>query len=363
MLRFKVVRCFSYLLLFVLLSGLWGAQAVFAEGPEPTITSFTPIQALKGEKVVITGTGFTGATEVTFGETAVTSFTVDSDTRITAVIGKGGSGMAKVTTPGGTASKDGFHFLILELESKLAVISGESTDSFSAEVDIHYQVPEKTRFNLSINPPKDWIAYVLTSYPETKIAGLDLGPSEAFSSTERVNVNFRPLYSDVNPGDYITKMEVTAGELKTSIDLTARITDKYEMKLIPATGKYNTQATAGSDSHYIIKMTNSGTSPLENITFSADKPEGWTVKFNPEKVDGVVAGQSKDVDVIIKAPKGKTIAGDYMISLGATAKKGSSSEYIRVTVLTPSIWGWVGIIIVLAVIAGLALIFRQLGRR
>ena len=36
---------------------------------------------------------------------------------------------------------------------------------------------------------------------------------------------------------------------------------------------------------------------------------------------------------------------------------------IRVSVLTPTIWGWVGILIVLAVIAGLGMMFRILGRR
>jgi uncharacterized membrane protein len=36
---------------------------------------------------------------------------------------------------------------------------------------------------------------------------------------------------------------------------------------------------------------------------------------------------------------------------------------VRVTVLTPSIWGWVGIIIIVVVIVGLALLFMRLGRR
>jgi uncharacterized membrane protein len=36
---------------------------------------------------------------------------------------------------------------------------------------------------------------------------------------------------------------------------------------------------------------------------------------------------------------------------------------VRVTVLTPTIWGWVGIGIVVLVIAGLAVMFMRLGRR
>ena len=36
---------------------------------------------------------------------------------------------------------------------------------------------------------------------------------------------------------------------------------------------------------------------------------------------------------------------------------------IRVTVLTPTIWGWVGVIIVVLVVIGLMVMFWRLGRR
>ena len=53
----------------------------------PNVTDVDPNGGLitGGEEVVITGTSFTGATEVTFGGTPATSFTVDSDTQITAI--------------------------------------------------------------------------------------------------------------------------------------------------------------------------------------------------------------------------------------------------------------------------------------
>ena len=36
---------------------------------------------------------------------------------------------------------------------------------------------------------------------------------------------------------------------------------------------------------------------------------------------------------------------------------------LRVTVLTPTIWGWVGVIIVVLVVIGLIAMFWRLGRR
>ena len=72
----------------------------------PTITSFTPTSGGTGTSVTITGTNFTRATAVKFGGTAASSFTVDSATQVTAVVGSGATGKVTVTTPGG----DGHQF-------------------------------------------------------------------------------------------------------------------------------------------------------------------------------------------------------------------------------------------------------------
>jgi hypothetical protein len=57
----------------------------------PNITSFTPATGLPGTSVVITGTGFTGATSVEFNGIPATSFVVNSPTQITAVVPAGAS--------------------------------------------------------------------------------------------------------------------------------------------------------------------------------------------------------------------------------------------------------------------------------
>jgi large repetitive protein len=60
-----------------------------------------------GDSVEITGSGFSGATAVNFGTTPATSFTLNSDTSITAVAPAGTSGTTvdiTVVTPAGTSA-------------------------------------------------------------------------------------------------------------------------------------------------------------------------------------------------------------------------------------------------------------------
>ena len=80
----------------------------FTYGTFPTVTSVSPNVGppAGGTSVTITGTRFTGATAVDFGATPATSFTVNSDTSITAGSPAGSAGTVDitVTTPGGTSA-------------------------------------------------------------------------------------------------------------------------------------------------------------------------------------------------------------------------------------------------------------------
>lgn len=74
----------------------------------PVITSFSPPSGPVGTPVTITGSGFTGASKVSFGGKNATVFTVNSGTRITATVPSGAvTGKIKVTTADGTATSTG----------------------------------------------------------------------------------------------------------------------------------------------------------------------------------------------------------------------------------------------------------------
>ncbi len=77
----------------------------------PAIASFSPASAITGSVVNITGTNLTGTTAVSFGGTSAASFTVNSPTSISAIVGTGASGSVSVTTPIATGVATGFVFL------------------------------------------------------------------------------------------------------------------------------------------------------------------------------------------------------------------------------------------------------------
>ena len=74
--------------------------------PPPTLTALSSANGgtAGGDTITITGTGFTGATAVAFGQLAASSYSVDSDTQITATTPAEAPGTVDitVTTPGGT---------------------------------------------------------------------------------------------------------------------------------------------------------------------------------------------------------------------------------------------------------------------
>ncbi len=105
-------------------------QAVAADVPAPTITSFTPNSAYVGEYgdvVTITGVHFTGTTRVAFNYNAlVATFTVDNDTTIRTIVPEGVmTDVICVTTPGGTALSPG-NFTVMP-------IPGPTIASFSPD--------------------------------------------------------------------------------------------------------------------------------------------------------------------------------------------------------------------------------------
>ena len=95
--------------------------ALTGRGAGTTITSFTPSMDDPGDPVVITGTGFLGASAVTFNGVTAT-FTVDSDTQITAAVPTGATtGPIAVTVSGSTVTSS-TNFIVIVRHARTVTI-------------------------------------------------------------------------------------------------------------------------------------------------------------------------------------------------------------------------------------------------
>jgi uncharacterized protein YhjY with autotransporter beta-barrel domain len=110
-------------------------QYTYVSGP--TITAVSPGSGpiTGGTAVILTGTGFTGATTVTFGGTPAIAFTVDSPTQISATAPSGSAGPAvvAVTTPGGIATGT-YTYVAAPTVTALSPSSGSAAGGTSVSV-------------------------------------------------------------------------------------------------------------------------------------------------------------------------------------------------------------------------------------
>jgi len=53
----------------------------------------------------------------------------------------------------------------------------------------------------------------------------------------------------------------------------------------PDDGKYNTEMFAGRENTFYMTVKNTGAAKANNIQFTSEQPKGWTVEFDPDRVE------------------------------------------------------------------------------
>jgi uncharacterized membrane protein len=251
----------------------------------------------------------------------------------------------------------------LELKSPYPVLKEKSGRLFEFQVEMHYTGNKSRVFDLSVLGAEGAYVDILASFTATDkgIESILLKPNEEFP--EIIKVRYNPAMKGLlDPGRYVITLQASSGDIRDTIELTAVVTARYDLFINTPTGRLNAEVTAGQDNHIGVRVRNNSSVALDEVRFSANVPQGWGVSFTPEEVNPLEAGRIQDSDMVI-TPHKNTIAGDYEIAVMAISSEALAEVKLRITVATPTIWGWVGVLIVIAVIAGIAVIFVLLGRR
>lgn len=205
--------------------------------------------------------------------------------------------------------------------------------------------------------PALWTVSVQPAYEKKEISTISL------KAAEQKGVNLVLTAPDRQaPGKFPFTFTARSGSIQDTLELTVDVTGSYELTVTTPTGRLNAEVTAGREGLMSLLVANTGTAEVKGLAFFSTKPEGWDIKFEPDKLDTLAARDFKEVTVRIKAPD-RTIAGDYVVSLSVTGERTSDTKQIRVTVNKPTRWGVVGVGIVVVVFAGLVGVFVRLGRR
>lgn len=246
----------------------------------------------------------------------------------------------------------------IKLTSQYPVLSTASGQTLKFTVDLKNETNKPLPTSLVAQAPQGWTVRFKPQFGDQQISSIQL--KENGSETLSVEVD-TPATADAK--EYPVGIQARAGAFEASTSVKVSLKGTQDLKMGSLAGTLNTTVVAGTKTPIDFVVGNAGTAPVRNLNFVTKKPsEKWTVEFRPDKIDSLGPGEVRQIKMEILAPE-RTIAGDYMMTLTSNSPEANKSVDFRVTVSTPTIWGWIGFAIVGLVVLGLAVVFFRLGRR
>lgn len=240
--------------------------------------------------------------------------------------------------------------------SDLLTIKGTPTTTFRWNLTLKNDGDEDLSVNLSANVPAGFQATF--RYSSQDISNL---PVEA-NRSKSVSVEVK-AFTTPEAGSYPIRIRAEGGGLSARLDVTAEVTGQPSLSLTSADGRLSGKATIGQETTLKLIVKNTGTAPARAVELSSSEPSGWTVTFEPKKVDEIAAGQQTEVTAKLR-PADKALAGDYMVTLRARPDGGSNtSAEFRITVTTSTLWGVAGVGLIAVAVLAVALVVARFGRR
>lgn len=234
-------------------------------------------------------------------------------------------------------------------------MEGNADASFSYTATLKNQTADKQLYALSSKAPRGW--NVQFKADGNSVTSVTLEPNES----KEITVDVTPA-KDVKGETYKIPIKASSGSTSSEIELEAVVTGTYALELTTPSGNLSSDVTAGGDQTIELVMKNTGTSDLTDIALKASTPPNWKAEFENDTIPVVEAGGEEKIKVTITAPD-DAIAGDYVTTFTAEAPEASSEAAFRVSVKASTLWGFVGVAIILIVIGGLYYIFKKYGRR
>lgn len=236
-------------------------------------------------------------------------------------------------------------------------LTGDADTVFAFQATYNNNTASAQSFSLASKAPEGWNITFQPLYEDKNIASIAVEPG----GSQVLKVNVKPP-ANVTAGEYQLAVALISAEEVFTADLTTVITGTYDAVLTTPDGRLNFDAQGGKTVEVPIVIQNTGSAELEEVRLTSVCPNGWTVIFEPAVLPAIGGGQEYQA-VMRVTPAARAIAGEYEVSALAANVGIKESVSLRATVKTPAWWGFLGLLVIGAICAMLAGMFRKYGRK
>jgi uncharacterized membrane protein len=236
-------------------------------------------------------------------------------------------------------------------------LSGDPGTAFTYNLKVTNDTPIQQTFTFDPTAPQGW---EVTASPTAQAKAQTVTVDPGTDTT--VNVSATPP-ATAQQGSYPIDVTVTGANGATgTIELEAVVQGTPQLELGTADQRLNVSGKANTEKRVPMIIANTGTAPLESVKLAGTAPTGWEVSFDPAEVAAVQPGETAQVAAVIK-PASDAVAGDYMMTVRASAGSLSSSSDLRYTLEGSRTLGIVAIGVIAVAFILLAGVFIKFGRR
>lgn len=230
---------------------------------------------------------------------------------------------------------------------------GYANSSFTFNANLKNRTADKLMYALMADVPQGW--NVTFKSNGQQITSVSTEPN----ITEPITIDIKAP-DKIESGKYKIPVSAVTNTSSATMLLEVVIKGYYNMELITPTGLLSSTIEAGDKKRVELLIKNTGSTELTAIKLDFSAPVNWDVTFDPKQVDMLPPGKTAQVFATIKANK-KAIPGDYVTNLEAKIPELSSKISFRISVETPMLWGWIGVLIIIVALGIVYFLFRKYG--
>ncbi len=245
----------------------------------------------------------------------------------------------------------------LVLTTSYPVLKGPTDTKFEFSVDVENKTDKDSIFNLSSQAPEHWEVNFKPAYEDKFFSSLRIKAGQSQSMAVAVSP-----FALAEPGEYPIKIKVSSEKAKAEVELVVVLTGTHKLVVATSTGLLSLNALRGETANLSFYVQNNGSATQTNVRFLSFQPENWKVEFKPKNIDTLAPGDLKQIELTV-TPSSQALVGDYSVALRVEGEKANENLELRTTVRASTAWGWLGIGIIVLVVAGLVVLFIRMGRR